>query len=83
MYPVLVWMLLVMVGGFAVYCSERQSRGELADRFRMRTSIGAQFAATHVADVLRREHDQAWPPRTGRRRRTPTPGFDPCHEPVP
>ncbi|GAA3385339.1 sensor histidine kinase [Cryptosporangium minutisporangium] len=57
--PTAVWLVLCVVGVAALSWAQRSSRDDLVQRFDMRTSLGSQFVASYVQDVLARERTQA------------------------
>lgn len=57
--PVGVWLLLCAVGAATLSWTQRSSRDDLVQRFDMRVSLGSQFVASYVQDVLVRERAQA------------------------
>lgn len=59
MLPLTAWVLLVLSSGAALTWLAHDSRSEFEERFRLRAAIAAEFVATHVGDLLRRERDQA------------------------
>ena len=57
--PAGVWLLLCVLGVATLSWVHRSSRDDLLQRFDMRTSLGSQFIAGYVQDVLARERTQA------------------------
>ncbi|SHM56729.1 PAS domain S-box-containing protein [Cryptosporangium aurantiacum] len=57
--PAGVWLVLCAIGATALSWADRTSRDDLVQRFDMRVSLGSQFVASYVQDVLARERTQA------------------------
>jgi PAS domain S-box-containing protein len=57
--PLAIWLLLCALAAGTLAWAQRSSRDDLVQRFDMRTSLGSQFVATYVQDVLARERVQA------------------------
>ncbi|MFG1924258.1 PAS domain S-box protein [Cryptosporangium sp. NPDC048952] len=57
--PVGVWLLLCAVVAATLSWAQRSSRDDLVQRFDVRVSLGSQFVASYVQDLLARERKQA------------------------
>ncbi len=57
--PVGVWLLLCAVVAATLSWAQRSSRDDLEQRFDVRVSLGSQFVASYVQDLLARERKQA------------------------
>ncbi|HYN94297.1 MAG TPA: ATP-binding protein [Pilimelia sp.] len=57
--PLLVWLLAVAVLAGALSWAQSSSEAELKNRFALRVSIGTDFVANHVKDLLERERVEA------------------------
>ncbi|MFI5954600.1 PAS domain S-box protein [Cryptosporangium sp. NPDC051539] len=57
--PAGIWLVLCVVGAGALSWAQQSSRDDLRERFDARVSLGGQFVAGYVQDVLERERTQA------------------------
>ena len=54
-----LWLVFAAVVVGAEARSQQSGRRELEERFNLRATVGSRFVQSYVADLLRREHEQA------------------------
>ncbi|MCA1693893.1 MAG: hypothetical protein LC749_03715, partial [Actinobacteria bacterium] len=57
--PFLVWIIFMTVAISGHIRAQESGKRQLEDRFTLRAAVGAQFVESYVADLFRREHEQA------------------------